>query len=191
MQYKACIRYDEKTVGQLDTAISNTFFFARRIYFLVLCVILIVGGTALGMGSTYGIISILLGCVLLPSVGAVKSRNARQIIRYLNGRSLTMEYVFRDDGFTSQVGNEPLKSSYDSVIRLVEENGYLYLFQKKTQACMVDVSTLEPAALEDFKRFVSQRVGLAWTPLNTLRNIGVRQYRLNRENTRRAGQGKP
>ena len=177
-------------MGRLDNAIASTFFFARRIYFLVLCVILIAGGAALGMGNIYGVLSIVLGCVLLPSVGSAKSRNARQIIRYLNGRTLTMHYTFREDGFTSQVGGEPSENSYDTVIRLVEEKDYLYLFQKPTQACMVDVSTLEPPVLEDFKAFISARVGVAWTPLNTFRNFGVRQHRYNRENTRRPGQEK-
>lgn len=185
MQYGASIDYNEKTVAKLDNAVNSTFFFSKRVSALVTCVLMIGGGVFLGFDNTVGVICTLLGCFMLPSVGSIRSRNARQIIKVLNGRPLTMHYVFRNDGFSSTVGEETQENRYHTVIRLVEEKGYLYLFQKVTQACMVDTSTIEPAELENFKKFISKHVGLAWTPMNTFRNFSFQQRRFNKENTRK------
>ena len=184
-EYKASIRYDEGTVARLDRAISDSFFFSRRLCFYGICIALIAGGAFMGITTSAGMIALLMGCLLLPSASSVKSRNARQVVRAIKGRSLKMEYSFYEKEFVCSISSgDTTHNPYSSVIRLVEEKDYLYLFQKPTQACMVDVSTLSPAGTAEFKEFLSRKVGLQWTTPLSLFSLSLRKVRFNRENTR-------
>ena len=184
--YQASIRYDENTIARMDRAINDSFFFSRKICFLGICIALIAGGALMGVTTTMGIIALLTGCLLLPSVSSLKSRNARQVLRAMRGRTLKMEYTFSGKKFTCAIASGDTSSyEYDSIIRLVEEKDYLYLFQKPTQACMVDIATLCPNQLAEFKESMTKKTGLQWTKPLSILSFSFRQCRFNRENTRR------
>ena len=172
--YQASIRYDENTIARMDRAINDSFFFSRKICFLGICIALIAGGALMGVTTTMGIIALLTG------------RNARQVLRAMRGRTLKMEYTFSGKKFTCAIASGDTSSyEYDSIIRLVEEKDYLYLFQKPTQACMVDIASLCPNQLAEFKESMTKKTGLQWTKPLSILSFSFRQCRFNRENTRR------
>lgn len=183
-KFTASIQYDRETICRLDTVIENTFRFSRKAYLLICCFILIGVGVFMGMNTPTGIVCILLGCVCLPSVNSLQSRNARQIIQAMDGRTMRMIYTFYSGEFTCSAGGQTNTYRYDSIIRLVEDKGYLYLFQSATKACMIDINTLEPNRPKEYKRFISKRVGLEWTEPVTFRTLSISQHRFNRRNTR-------
>ena len=183
-KYTASIQYNKETIERLDAAICSTFHFSRRVCYLMICLALILGGGIMGFGTTPGMLSLLMGCLLLPSVNSIKSRNARQILRVMDGRTMTMEYAFDENGFSCLVGDGKSEYSYDSIIRIVEEKEYLYLFQKKTQACMIDIATIPVDQRANFKAFITKKTGIQWTKPMTFRTFSLYQYQFNRRNTR-------
>ena len=170
-KYTAKIVYDEKTVLKLDSVITSMYNMKRRLVPLALCVILILCGIYAGFNTAKGVICILMGAFLFPIATKSESSQARQILQVMKGRVLTMEYSFEKDKFICKTLNGETECGYNTIIRLVEDNDYMYLFQKTTQACMIDKKTLTPATPTAFKRELSEATGMKWERPKSLMSL--------------------
>lgn len=183
-KFSASIEYNPTTLRKLNTVINSTFRTGLKRIYLAICIGLVCAGAALGLQTPQGMALVCIGCFLLPSVRTVENNRGEQMIKRMNGKTLTVEYDFEEKQFFCAASGERNAFSYDSIARLVEDAGYFYLFPNAQQAYMVDRSTLKPDDEESFRTFITQQVGLEWTKPTTFLSMNLRTLRFNRRNTR-------
>ena len=183
-EYHASIVYNPFTLRKLNAVISATFRYGLKMFYIGVCVVLLVLGARIGLQTPRGIALICIACFLLPSVRAIDKNRAEQTIRKMNGKTLKVEYTFEEERFWCEAPGEKADFTYDSIIRLVEDPDFLYLFPNAGQAYMIDLKTLEEGDREPFKAFLSEKVGLEWTKPVSLLTFNLKQLRFNKKNTR-------
>lgn len=187
-EYKASIEYNPDTLRRLNKVVTNTFQLKLKVFYLAVCIGLMVAGASVGLQNPSGIALIAIGCFLLPSVRVLERIRAEQAIRSMNGQVLKVEYLFHKNQFICSSDTEQNIFEYSSILRLVEEKDYLYLFPNAKQAYMIDVASICPADKEKFRSFLSRKVGLEWTRPFTLLTLNLRKLQFNRKNTRKPQQ---
>lgn len=183
-EYHASIEYNPTTLRKLNAVIVATFRYGLKMIYLGICVVLLVVGARIGLQTPRGVALICIACFLLPSSRAMDKNRAEQQIRRMNGKTLTVRYTFQKDRFWCEAPGEKKDFPYGSLVRLVEQPGYLYLFPNAQQAYMVDTATLKEGELEEFKAFLEKQVGLKWTKPMSMLTLNLRQLRFNKANTR-------
>ncbi|MCC8126855.1 MAG: YcxB family protein [Clostridiales bacterium] len=184
-RFTASILYDEDHMRKLSACISATFQMGLKAIYLVICVGLLVAGATIGLDSPAGIVCIGFGCFLLPSVNVGEKSRCDREIRRMNGKWIRVNYQFNSENFVGIHESERNEFTYESIIRLVDSEGFFYLFPNPGQAYMIDKSTLNPQREEDFKKFIQKQVGLEWTRPASLFSLNIRQMKFNRMNTRK------
>ena len=182
--FTASIEYNSETLPLLARTINNVFRLRIKFFYLTLCIILLIAGAVLGWQTPQGVACIALGCFLLPSVRALERSGAQKAIRQLNGQPLKVTYDFQDHSFTCSSHKEHNEYAYSSIIRLLEDNHYFYMFPNTSQAYMINKSSLLPNQPEQFRMFIREQVGLQWTAPVSLATLNLRQIQFNRRNTR-------
>ena len=185
MEFKASIIYDKDSLKELSRTVNNTFHFRQKVVYVLICLALLICGCVFGLQTVNGMICLACACVLLPSIKVIDSRRAAASLRALGGESMTVSYVFREDGYSCSNDRERNEFDYSGLIRLVSRRGYLYLFPNSTQAMMIDKKSLEPQDEDRFKEFLTERTGMEWTRPMSLFTVNLRQIRFNRQNTKR------
>ena len=183
-KYHASIEYNNDTIMSLSSSINSTFRLELKAIYLLICLLLIIAGTMIGMNTPTGLICVAFGCFFLPSVNAQEKRQARNQIKQMNGQSLHVDYTFTDSCFICSNSKERNEYSYSSIIRLVKEANYYYLFPNSEQAYMIDRSSITPNDEERFEGFISSKVGLQWTQKMSLLTLSIKQWRFNKANTK-------
>lgn len=183
-KFSASIEYNSDTIMELSSAINNTFKIGFKAIYLVICIALIAIGSIIGFHSLVGIVCIAIGCFLLPSINANEKRQAREQIKQMNGHTLHVDYCFHDSHFICFDAKERNKFPYNSIIRLVKNVDYYYMFPNVSQAYMIDRSTIQPADMNKFENFISDKVGLQWTQKISLLTFSLKKWRFNKANTR-------
>ena len=183
-EYHASIVYNPYTLRRLNTVIGSTFRFGLKMMYLGICVILLVIGARIGLHTAQGVALVCIACFLFPSVRAFDKNRANQMIRNMNGKTLTVNYTFQADRFWCEAPGEKADYTYDTIARMVEQSDFLYLFPNANQAYMIDTSTLEGGDLSTFKAFLAEKVGLEWTKPMSMLTMNIKQLRFNKKNTR-------
>ena len=105
---------------------------------------------------------LFLGCVLLAGLNVRPRSNARKLISQMGGRFPRSDYSFHEKNFSDGAGASPIP--YSSLIKLIDDRSYLYLYVSKQSAYMLDRSTVNgPDGLEGFKVFLTDKTGLKWS----------------------------
>ena len=172
--YRASIVYNPYTLRQLSNTISSTFHNGLKAIYLAICVGLLVAGAKIGLATPRGVALICIACFMLPMVRSIDKSRANQMIKQMNGRTLTVAYTFEDDAFWCEAPGEKNSFSYDSIIRLVDGPEFLYLFPNAGQAYMVDKATVEGGDLDSLRAFLAERVGLEWTKPTSFLTLNLR-----------------
>ena len=182
--YRASITYNPYTLRRLNTIISNTFRSGLKAMYLAICVGLLCAGAKIGLATPKGVALICIACFLLPSVRMIDKNRAEQQIKQMNGKTLNVFYTFEDEQFTCATTGERNTFTYDSIVRMVAQSDFLYLFPNATQAYMIDTSTLEGGSVDEFKAFLVEKVGLEWTLPNSFLTLNLKRILFNKKNTR-------
>lgn len=184
--YRASIFYSEETVKVLDATLQKTFHFWRSYVLLAVCVFLLGIGVRLDIRTTPGLITILVGCLLAPYAAGYTfpSAAARSSLEFMKGKKFLMEYSFNAADFVCTVGKSNTTYKYTDIIRLIEHKEFLYLCISQNQACMLERISISPHDEANFKAFIADKVGLAWTRRPSLLALSFRTLRFNRQNTR-------
>ena len=182
--YRANIVYNPYTLRRLNTIVSSTFRSGLKAIYLAICIGLLFAGAKLGLQTSQGVALICIACFLLPSIRMLDKNRAEQQIKRMNGKTLNVFYTFEDDQFWCATPGERNSFTYDSVIRMVEQSDFLYLFPNATQAYMIDISTIEGGTVDEFKAFLAEKVGLEWTRPMSFLTLNLKQLQFNKKNTR-------
>lgn len=114
----------------------------------------------------------LIGCWLIVSKDFPSAIRADRAIEARNGSLPSMRYVFGADRVEIS-GEGSMKLKYRQFTRLIEDEGYLYLFIDRDSVCMVDRATVAPPPTEDFMKFIEKKTGLQWKRSQSLLSMNL------------------
>ena len=147
---------------------------SKRLYLCIAAVILLLIGFHLGFGSIAGTVCIFSGCVLITGINAPPRRIAKALISQLNGKYPEFEYTFTDSGFSSNEEDE--QSRYSSVLRLIDDGFFLYIYVTEEKAYMVEKTSIKPS-FPGFQAFLSEKTNLSWERPTTIFNLNIKKLR--------------
>ena len=184
-EWKASIAYDSKNTIRLSKTLQNTFHFWQKVLLMAFSVVVAAAGLAVGANTPEGLLMLALGCIMLMNTDMSARARARHTLSQLRGYIPRMEYTFGETSFRGMTDREDNTFSYSTIIRLVDDKKFLYLFQNQESAFMVDKATVEPKGCRELKEHIAKQVGLQWTYPGNLLNTGLVTLITNRINTRK------
>lgn len=162
-EYTASIRHSATTVRKLCNMQYNTFQYWKKLIGGAFSLLLIVLSVYSGLGSILSVVFLALGCFLISNLNAPARANADTIIEAFKGKYPAPTYSFFPDGFSYEEGGELIP--YSSIVRLVDDQAYLYIYVSRMTSYMVDNSTVSgKKGLSGLKTFLSDKTGLDWRP---------------------------
>lgn len=161
MNYTAKMKYSAETITKLTEMQYNVFQYREKLMLILASVFSLFLGFYMKSNSIIGVLLIFIGCILITGLNTRPRSIARMLIKQFNGVYPSLSYTFSQSGFASD--QEKSEMNYSSVIRLIEDKKYLYIYVTKEKAYMIDSSTLSPNNLDGFKEFISSKTGLKWS----------------------------
>ena len=126
--------------------------------FAFACILLGLGGSFLG---GFSLLLIASGALVVSGLNAPAKALAKNLYDGFGGKPPFVSYSFFPDSFTYAPDSEPVP--YSSVIRLVDDGEYLYLYVSKKTAYMVtDSSVNGDNGLAGLKAMLSRACGQTW-----------------------------
>ena len=183
--YTAKIEHSESTVrsmarAQYDSFRPKSFYLLLILSFLLLAVAVFLPG----LKQQLKILCIVIGCFLIVGLNAPPNQLADQIIRSLNGHFPLISYTFYEDAVSLKGTDTTDTLHYSEIIRLVEQQNYLYLFIQNKSAYMIDKSSAKPNA-EGLMSFLESKTGLSWTKSSSIWKTSLKSLREQSQNTRK------
>ncbi|MDO5540305.1 MAG: YcxB family protein [Eubacteriales bacterium] len=181
----ASITYNEDTMKRMVKIRMRTFrgigtygLFAIGLVFLVL-----------GVLSSYGTLAtrtmmVAVGCFILVGINTPEKYMAKKIIQSMNGRFPKLSYDFGFEVVKIKGADNINRLDYEEIIRLVEDDEYLYVFRKDKSAFMIDRKTAKPKA-DSLKELLSEKTGLRWTKPRALAATSLITIIVDKKNTRK------
>lgn len=158
--YRAKMKHSEDTIKKLVQTQYDTFQFGRKLLNTVIAFGLILFGLYADQSMFMPLIALFVGCILLANLNAVPRMRAREVLQQMGGKFPRSDYSFLEKGFKFYDKGELLP--YSSLIRLVEDRQYLYLYVSEQSAYMVDKDTVTGGSVDDLKTFLKIETGLTW-----------------------------
>lgn len=175
--YTAEMKHSADTLKRFTTLQYNAFEMVRKVIMILLAIILIITGVSAGSSAAL-ILCLFLGCIILTNLNAKAESVADQVAKSLNGHYPQLKYSFTENGFTD--GEDRPEVPYVSLIRLIEDNDYLYLFISKASGYMIEAKTIQGTGGEhELKKLISEKSGLNWTSPPTILNISLKDIIAN------------
>lgn len=183
--YRGQVRYGEEAISAFCGAQFTAF--RKRLQLLVVSagILMIAAALFAGLGGVLSSVLALLGCWLPMLLSSVPKSNADRILSAFDGKFPLSEYRFDRDGFDISSGKDANRIGFDNLIRLIENDRYLFLFASPGVAYMVEKSSLKPHNVEGFKGLVSKKCGLEWTDDRKWYALRPSALRKERRNTRK------
>lgn len=174
----ASMQHTQETIRLLSKMQYNIFCFGKKAVQILCGLILILIGL-FGQGVVSTVLALFAGCWLCMNTDVPAKMRAGKVIESMKGHFPFTQYDFDKKFFTLSAGDSKERIPYSSLIRLVEDNRYLYLYISKLSAYMVDKSTAKPD-IDMLMHRVSDGSGLKWTRPASLFSFGLRTLLANR-----------
>lgn len=172
----ASMRHTEQTLRRLSKTQYDTFCFGRKAVQAV-CGLILIGMGIAGGNAMLSVLCLFAGCWLCMNTDAPAKVRAGKVIGSMNGRFPFTRYRFSPTEILLDAGEdddgEPKRIAYASLIRLVEDEGYLYLYISRLSAYMIDKATIAPD-LASLKALIAKQTGLTWTRPTSFFNFSLR-----------------
>lgn len=184
MHCSASIQYDEETMRQMVKVRMRTF---RSIASYGL---LLIGAVLIGVGvlSSYSTVAtrtmmVAIGCFMVVGVNSPETYMAKKIVQSMNGNFPKLSYDFGFDAIKIRGADTMNRLEYEDILRLVEEENYLYIFLKNKSAFMIDCKTVKPK-VNSLKELLTEKTGLGWTRPHRIAAVSLYSILRNRRNTK-------
>ena len=172
----ASMRHTEQTLRQLSKTQYDTFCFGRKAV-QAFCGLILIGLGISGGNAVLSVLCLFAGCWLCMNTDTPAKVRAGKVIASMNGRFPFTRYHFSPTEILLDSGEggdgEPQRIAYSSLIRLVEDEGYLYLYISRLSAYMIDKATVSPDA-PSLRAMIEQQSGLKWTRPTSFFNFSLR-----------------
>lgn len=170
-RFTAQIHHTYDTILRMCRTQYDTFCFSRKIMMALGGLVLAVLGIW-NFSSIVGILFAMIGCWLLASLNFPAKNSADNIKKALGGAYPHNRYEFYDDHFVLLAQNQDVVS-YKKLMRLVEDDGYCYLFINAQAAYMLEKASLGED-LKKFMPFMEKHTGLTWKKPYKLSTFNIR-----------------
>lgn len=139
----------------------NQFQAWKRIFGIVFGFACIVIGLESSFSSSFGLLLIAAGAIVLSSLNAPAKALAKTLCDGFGGNPPFVNYTFSPEAFTYAENGEPVP--YSSVVRLVDDGEFLYIYVSKKTAYMVsDFSVEGNGGLPGLKKLLAKGSGQEW-----------------------------
>lgn len=163
VRFTGAVRHTEDTIRLLYKTEYYTYDQMKVLVWMLLGTVLAVAAfLAPGINRVVRILMAMAGCWILVSRDFPAAMRAERVLEVRKGVLPTNTCTFFDSGMDLD-GEGHMRLKYDRFQRLVEDEGYLYLFLGRRSVCMIDRETVAPGTAEELKEYVSGRTGLPWT----------------------------
>lgn len=174
--YTAHIQQSRETVRRYSEVQFNVFHTKVKLAGVSLSVLLVLLGAFAVKAEALSLLMIFFGCVLFTNLNAPANFTANRVIALFQGKFPTLHYRFSPEGMWID-GKEPAVK-YNKIIRLVEDDEYLYLFQSPQYGSMIKKSTVcGDEGIYGLRDLLTQKTGLKWTRPPTILNFKLRNLR--------------
>lgn len=155
MKIKAKSVYDYKSVKALTHTLSHRFINPSHVFMginIIAVLLLVFCFLFLGIDLFYLFLILLMFLMnMFMHCGLPKI----QYNALSNLKDIHNEYTFYDDGFVVESKNDVYSSNakldYNMIVKVIETNDYLFVFQSKNQVFVVDKSTIIQGTIEDIR----------------------------------------
>lgn len=175
--YTAKMKHNAGTIERLVLMQYNTFQTRNKLLRVFLAMAMLVYGVYMsGRQMVTPYLCLFLGCVLLAGMNVRPKSNAKKLIAQMGGRFPSSDYSFSDSSFLDGAGASPVP--YSSLIKLIDDRAYLYLYVSRQSAYMIDRSTVKgPDGPDGFKEFLAEKTGLKWSRSTNFWTFSIRDLR--------------
>lgn len=160
-RYTGSVQHTSNTIQLMYKTEYYTYDTLRILIRMFIGVILVVLALTVEMNRIPQCLLLLVGCCLAFSKDFPAALRAGAALEDRKAELPLYVYTFYDDGL-SMSGEGSMRLGYDRFERLIEDDGYLYLFLGRRSVCMVEKASVEGGSAEELKSFVTQRTGLTW-----------------------------
>lgn len=161
--YSAKMQHNSDTIERLVVMQYNTFQIKNKLFRVFISMVMLVYGVLMsGKQLITPYLCLFLGCVILAGLNVRPKSEAKKLISQMGRRFPSSDYSFSENSFLDGAGASPI--SYSSLIKLIDDRAYLYLYVSRQSAYMIDRNTVKgPEGLDGFKDFLAQKAGLKWS----------------------------
>ncbi len=164
--YYAGIQQSRETITRYSRVQFNIF--KSRTKLAVICFaagLVVIGLALLNSYKALAVILVFLGCIVFANQDAGANYTANLVIDMFQGKFPRLKYAFFSSGFL--IADNEKEIPYRSLIRLVEDDEYLYLFQSDKLGYMIKSSTvIGDRGLQGLKELLAEKTKLKWTRQN-------------------------
>lgn len=167
----ASMQHTKETITRLSRTQYNIFSFRSKLLQLICGLILIFFGIQ-NRTITISVLYLFAGCWLCMNTDVRAKLRATRICDSLEGRYPATQYTFKEAAFFLDAdASAPI--TYIHLIRLIEDDKYLYLYISKSSAYMIDKSTVQPD-IKALKDLLEYQTGLRFVRSPSLLNFSLR-----------------
>lgn len=170
------MEHTEETVRRLAKVQYDTFSAVTKIAWYLTCIVCLMLGTGLigELGNTSKILLTAFGAIAIMNVGASGRARADRVLAAIRqkGQFPRTTLTFREGHIDIEERSDGTgKMAYSSILRLIKDDEYWYLFISRTAAYMLPMTGLNgrmsPARFEEL---LQKKTGLTFArPFNILR----------------------
>ncbi len=166
------MQHTRETIQLLSKTQYAVFCFGRKtVQFLCGLILIWLGIT--GGGTVMTVVCLFAGCWLCMNTDTPAKVRAGKVIDSMKGKYPYTEYSFEKKDFILIAGESREQIPYTSLIRLVEDEAYLYLYISKVSAYMVEKASARPD-LDTVRQRIAAGSGLKWTRPTSFLNFSLR-----------------
>lgn len=161
--YYAGIQQSKDTITRFSRVQFNIFHKNIKLAVVgIAAALFLVGLILLTSQPGIAVILVFMSCIIFANQDAGADYSAHMAIDMFHGEYPKLQYAFLPSGFVISGNKEEYK--YKSIIRLVEDESYLYLFLTEQYGFLIKASTVTGEdGLIGFKDFISKKTHLNWT----------------------------
>lgn len=180
-KYQMEFKHDAQTIRRLSQ--TQYLSFEKKYIFLQLIIGLAFLAFAVLHQDDTALFTLfaLFGCWLMISWKQIPLFRANKIVRQCGGAFPTTVYSFGTNGIKTSNDDSSATVPYAEIIRLVEDDEYVFLFINKEGAYMLR----KPNNASAFQKYLTEKTGLEWIRPRNVFFLSLKQLEAERKNTKK------
>lgn len=178
---EAKIKHNKETIQTLFKVASHVYEKKRILLRLLLGAVMVIAGLVVRVSIIAQAFLFMIGAWLLVSKDFKATEQAEETIRVRGGSLPDISYIFTENAI--EVRDKNAKNNkigrrikYQQLKRIVEDAGYLYLFEDRDSVCMVDKKSIKEMKIEDLITHIEKRSGLSWEQDKSFFSMNLKEF---------------
>lgn len=160
-QFSAKIEHTEQTIEALYRAQYHAYEKGKMLLWMAFGFAMIFAAAFAPLPTWARAILLLLGAWFVVSMDIPALARADRALEARKADLPKMQYEFHKDQMHIS-GEGSMSIPYKKIVKLTEDQFYLYIFMSKDSMCMIDKNTIRPKSSDELKEFLSNKTKLDW-----------------------------